>query len=546
MKPTYIIEDTEWNTLIQDVAHHFDDLTLKRGFQYYKQGRVLHFTMEAFPIMRAGVGGREDYDVTINLESITLSNCDCPVQGTCKHMAAVLLHFAEWQNRSVPLLVNAKASATSPLIRRSPASAESLGRNNLNQPKLQTELKAEAARIPSMSIMEWHTWFERCVAPLSQQTRNPQYVEGSLELIYAMKPELPPAAEQLFRLNAQLFLLEMLTKPARSQTHSFGTYMGYYTHLAVTELQHAIELSFQSELPLKATPEEWPRVMDTLTYLRKEMLTETRDPSYFSPCYHLLWNEWITPNATGTAIYSEELEQLQGLEAKLGASLTRQPWLLAQSWMHFRLAQDKESWSLLNTAAERPNFSPEVIMLFLAPLLEAEEWPRLLTWLVEMSDRISRSRISRLEEYAEYWRKVVEALPEAEPQMWNTLTEMLPSSRYIYDDLLLSFGKYQEWMDYQLAAGREPASFRVSHLQPLEKNAPQTLLPFYHQAVERYIAEKNRSSYKAAVKLMKRLQKLYKKMKQDERWESFLSTFTTRHSRLRALQEELRKGKLIP
>ncbi|MNT90218.1 hypothetical protein D3C72_2310820 [compost metagenome] len=58
--------------------------------------------------------------------------------------------------------------------------------------------------------------------------------------------------------------------------------------------------------------------------------------------------------------------------------------------------------------------------------------------------------------------------------------------------------------------------------------------------------EKNRHSYKAAVKLMKRLAKLYKKLKREERWEEFLEVFTSRNSRLRALQEELRKGKLIP
>jgi hypothetical protein len=34
-------------------------------------------------------------------------------------------------------------------------------------------------------------------------------------------------------------------------------------------------------------------------------------------------------------------------------------------------------------------------------------------------------------------------------------------------------------------------------------------------------------------------------MKNEERWETFIDAFSSRHSRLRALQEELRKGKLI-
>ncbi|WP_410513145.1 SWIM zinc finger family protein [Paenibacillus sp. BR2-3] len=533
MKTTYIMDDAQWGVLVQDTAYYFDDLTLKRGFQYYKQGRVLQFSMSSPPIIKAVVEGREEYRVKINLEAFSLNHCDCPVHGPCKHMAAVLLNFADWQNRSIPVLVNAKASAMSAAIPKPSKNPQSA-------------LKETASLIPTMTVTEWHGWFERCVAPLSQQVRNPQYIEGGLALIFKIKPSLSPVTEQLFRLHAQLFMLEMLTKPARNQSHSFGTYVGYYTHLAISELQSTIEHSFESALPLDKEPEQWRRVTETLAYLRNEMLTETRDPSYFSPCYALFWRNWIIPNLNDRLLFSEELEKLQQLEKKLGTSLSRRSWLLAQSLMHFQLSQDQAAWSLLRSAAERPDFHPEDLMGFLAPLADARDWPRLVAWLVEIGAILSGRLFYRLEEYSFYWDQAVKELPDTEPQMWNALTAMLPSSRDMYDEKLLSHSKYQEWMDYQLSAGREPAHFRVTKLQPLEKHAPETLLPFYHQAVERYVSEKNRDSYKAAVKLMKRLQKLYKKMKQEERWASFLNVFTVRHSRLRALQEELRKGKMIP
>ncbi|KGE19737.1 hypothetical protein PWYN_10600 [Paenibacillus wynnii] len=534
--PTYAIDDAQWSILIQNAAYYFDDLTLKRGFQYYKQGRVLQFSMINPPEMEAVVEGREEYAVEINLESFSLNRCDCPVHGPCKHMAAVLLNFADWQNRSVPALVNAKA-APAVLMETSTL------RNNHSP---QSKLQEAALHIPSMKVREWHEWFERCIAPLSQQVRNPQFVEAALALILKIKPPLSPVKEQLFRLHAQLFLLEMLIKPARNQSHSFGHFIGYYTHLAVSELQQAIEHSFDSTLPLDEEPEQWHRVTDTLAYLRQEMLTETRDPFHFSTYYYLLWSHWIIPNMQDTSLYSEELDQLQQLEEKLGSSLSRYSWLLAQSWIHFQLSEDQEALTLLKSAAERPDFHPEALMRFLAPLSEAGEWSRLMTWLVQISNLLSHRRFYKLDEYSLYWEKAVQELPEAQPLMWTSLVAMLPASRDIYDEKLLAYGKWQEWMDYQLSAGREPANFRVTKLQPLEKNAPEILLPFYHQAVERYVLEKNRGSYKAAVKLLKRLQKLYKKMKQEERWESFLSAFTVRHSRLRALQEELRKGKLIP
>ncbi|MDQ0196517.1 SWIM zinc finger family protein [Paenibacillus wynnii] len=534
--PTYAIDDAQWSILIQNAAYYFDDLTLKRGFQYYKQGRVLQFSMTNPPEMEAIVEGREEYAVEINLESFSRNHCDCPVNGPCKHMAAVLLNFADWQNRSVPALVNAKAAPA--------VFTESSTQRNSHSP--QSKLQEAALHIPSMKVREWHDWFERCIAPLSQQVRNPQFVEAALALIFKLKPSLSPVTEQLFRLHAQLFLLEMLIKPARNQSHSFGNFMGYYTHLAVSELQQTIEHSFDSTLQLDAEPEQWHRVTDTLAQLRQEMITETRDPFHFSTCYYLFWSHWIIPNMQDKSLYSEELDQLRQLEEKSGSTLSRYSWLLAQSWIHFQLSEDEEAWTLLKTAAERPDFHPEALTRFLTPLSEAGEWPRLVTWLVYTSNLLSHRRFYKLDEYSLYWEKAVQELPDAQPLMWTSLVAMLPASRDIYDEKLLAYGKWQEWMDYQLSAGREPANFRVTKLQPLEKNAPEILLPFYHQAVERYVSEKNRGSYKAAVKLLKRLQKLYKKMKQEERWESFLGAFTVRHSRLRALQEELRRGKLIP
>ncbi|MBJ8193002.1 hypothetical protein JDS79_40395, partial [Bacillus cereus] len=93
------------------------------------------------------------------------------------------------------------------------------------------------------------------------------------------------------------------------------------------------------------------------------------------------------------------------------------------------------------------------------------------------------------------------------------LVGMLPFAGGMYEEALLAHEKWRSWIDYQLSIRSEPLSFRLSVLQPIEKNAPELLLRFYHQAVERYVLEKNRASYKAAVKLLKRLFKLYKKMK---------------------------------
>jgi hypothetical protein len=234
---------------------------------------------------------------------------------------------------------------------------------------------------------------------------------------------------------------------------------------------------------------------------------------------------------------------LQAAEQELGASLFQYSWLLAQSQMHFYLAQDHEALALLKTKGS--DVLSEDIFQFLYQLHESKEWKRLTYWLAEAAPLLNTYNRKVLMDLTALWDQAGQHLPEAEQQMWDMLVDLLPSSRPIYEEKLLACGKWRQWVDYLLSAGREPLDYRAGVFNPIAKEAPELLLPLYHQAVERYVLNKNRDSYKAAVKLLKRLAKLYKKMKKDASWEQFFTAFASRNSRLRALQEELRKGKLI-
>lgn len=211
------------------------------------------------------------------------------------------------------------------------------------------------------------------------------------------------------------------------------------------------------------------------------MLTESRDRSRdqpsFSLSYDLLWRNWIYPNTGGTKLYLNEIEQLQQAEGELGASLSQHAWLLAQSRMYYYLMDDQKAWDLLNKAAERPGLHPDELMSFTSPLLDAGDWSRLVGWLVQIGPLLS-SRLYNLNSYSTSWEEAVRHLPEAELQMWDTLATMLPISGEVYEEKLITYEKWQTWMDYQLSIGKQPSEFRVKDLQPVEKNAPEVLLPF--------------------------------------------------------------------
>ncbi|WP_238650636.1 SWIM zinc finger family protein [Paenibacillus piscarius] len=545
MQQLYELDDAGWDKLIAEVAGNFDDLTLKRGFQYYKQQRVQAFRMITPHRIMSLVEGREDYAVSIDLDDLEESHCDCPVSGLCKHMAAVLMSYAERVEKPVHSIANAKALVDRPKL---PSYADAVPPGQRKE-----HLKQLAAQLPGGTVQQWREFIFLAIEPLAHTVRNPQYAERALAAISGAQPKLAPAAAKLFKLHSCLCVLDSLIKPGgqplASNIYSLGYSVGYYTSIAISELQKQIIILMNQGLPLAEAPEEWTRIDDTIACLRSEMLAESRDRSrdqpYFAACYALLWIHWIAPNVKGTELYTRELEELDKAGEQLGAAAPRHALLLARSRMLAFLHDDTAALEELRTAAERPGLHPEELMSFVTPLAEARQWERLAQWLAAVGPLLS-SRLYNLRDYASYWDKAVRHLPEAEPQMWEALSAMLPLSREIYEEQLLAYDRWQEWMDMQLSSGHTPAHFRVSDLQPVEKNAPELLLPFYHQAVERFVLEKNRHSYKAAVKLLKRLAKLYKKTKREARWNEFLESFTDKHSRLRALQEELRKGKLIP
>lgn len=547
MNLKYTLDDTQWQILIQKVGESFNDLTIKRGFQYFKQERVLPLKVSNPEHIEALVEGNDEdkYRVTLNLDSLSESRCTCPVPAYCKHMIAVLLDYVSQQGRSVHAIVNANSTAMFKEPTRSSTHHASSPLMMDRKNEAHAKLQEQASRIPSMNIKEWHELFKLSISPVGFNSPNAQYAKNALASIYNLQPQLSPVLELLFKLHAYLFVLEKLVHPLQNSGTHRDIFIGYHTQVAADDMQEEVRRILTNKLMITDEPEHWPRVTETLNYLRSHMLVESKNLKYFSQVYDQLWLNWIRPNLKDESMYLEELEQLRSVEAELGTTLSKLPWLLAQCQMYFYLVQDQLAWDLLQQANKGAIIPPGRLLHFLHVLSTTEQWSRLQDWLITIGPMLSSLREEHLNEYVAFWEKVIQHSPDSERHLWKSLISMLPYSKAIYEEALLTHGKWQQWMDYQLSIGKEPLDFRVSVMQPIEKHEPELLLPFYHQAVERYILLKNRVSYKAAVKLLKRLSKLYKKIKQEERWEQFITAFASRHSRLRALQEELRKGKLI-
>ncbi|WP_338751935.1 hypothetical protein [Bacillus sp. FJAT-52991] len=133
-----------------------------------------------------------------------------------------------------------------------------------------------------------------------------------------------------------------------------------------------------------------------------------------------------------------------------------------------------------------------------------------------------------------------------EPLLYRSLLErMLP---YSYSDLsmyLLNMDRIQEWVELQSWIGYDLVELDRIGLKEAQKFAPQEVLPLYHHGIDLLVSQRNRDSYKKAVRYLKRLRTLYKKLKRTDRWEQYVTALLEETKRLRAFQEECRKGKLI-
>ncbi|WP_430138248.1 SWIM zinc finger family protein [Paenibacillus lautus] len=547
MNPNQTLDDIQWQTLIQQTAGYFSDLTIKRGFQYYKQGRVHTSELtEASGIIEAAVDGTETYRIQLHLHSLSDSTCSCPVNEGCKHMVAVLLDYAQLQGRSIHALVNAHSTTyapTSTYARKESDFSPAQERPSAGASKW----RVKADHLPELPISAWHELFEVCTASLGANTQNSFYAKNALASLHHIKPPMPPGMGSLYELHAHLFILEKLVKQPASAWNSSGSYIGYHTQVAADHILARIERIFHEGLESSEHGEAFKqRLTETISHVRRSMLSEPRNRKFYAQVYMQLWMYWIYPFAKkDNSLIQAELEQLQAAEAEFGSTLSRASWYMAQGLMSFYLGEDESSWDLIREADKVSSLPPASVLGFFDMLHTGQQWNRLARWLPEIGPLLGSHRNEHLSSYQYYWDAVIEHLPGEAERMWSSLADMLPYSKDIYQNALITHGRWREWIDYQLSTGREPLELRVSELAPIEKNAPELLLPFYHQAVERYILHKNRAGYKAAVKLLKRLAKLYKKLKQQERWDLFIISLSVRNSRLRAFQEELRRGKLI-
>ncbi|CAG7651174.1 hypothetical protein PAESOLCIP111_06261 [Paenibacillus solanacearum] len=519
MRTSTIINDELWHKMLEQAASTFSEVTLSRGFAYFKQQRVEDVRLTADHMIHAAITGSEDYTVTLNLDHLSSYSCTCPAPPPCKHLAAVMMELGDRYGYPASHMMNAKHH----LERAAARSSSSF--DWLEQ-------------LPHADVSAWHTFLNQYTAHIKPAYDPGNYLNQLRDQLHAIRKASNPLSDidqAFFELHQELFMLRKL-KDLSAQS-SVAYFASHVLARAYDQIQAWLSQA-SGRFDFALSPE---RLKQTLAYLRAQIAEEKdTDPLHFR-FYAALWQQEIAPLPDVGQWAAHELNDINSQSAEPAQSIGSS---IVKAYLWIGQSRHEEAWTALEASGALKDAPTSLLVVFFQPFVQAGNWRGLLEWLLKTAPSFNGRLTPEMNRYMHYWKMTAAHLPEAGEQWFTILKDMLPLSSHLIEEALYEQGKWKAWIEMQIHQDHGPFYHRVSVLQPIEKEAPELLLPYYHQAIAHHVSLKNRHDYKATVKLLKRLRKVYKKMKAEARWDAFLHHFVERHSRLRALQEEIRKGKL--
>ncbi|MBE1443572.1 SWIM zinc finger family protein [Paenibacillus sp. OAS669] len=522
------------NFLIERMQQDFDLSALEQGWEHFHKRRISEVELVHGLEIHALVRDAQACEVVLDLDRFEKSECSCPDDGYCQHMAAVIFTLYASFARPELLLQHLKQSIR--VKNRQQLSRTAAGtRTEKKQERLEPP---EAQQLPAY----WHRFFDQQFYgySLSQQHSIEQFFATAQETLHPIAAAWEPSLRTLYELHVLLFVMRKIEQ-FYSETKT--SYMSYYIETGCKTVAKQCMEQLMKLLPELDIPSLLKRhgeaIDETLTFLGDAALSGKDSPLDWLVGYRSLW--WrLTEDPDRIA---KERKRLKLLASKTGLQPRRKDALLIAA-AHFEVmdGKDEQARTQLEELSKR---EPRDYFLYLNHSYENQEWERMLAWLRWMLPSMQRAQQDELRTFCTYWMEAVNRQPD-DGEWVDVMIALLPRTYYFYTTYLLKAHRFKAWVDLQIANRVSPLNLYALDLKTVESHDPSLLLPLYHQAVERSIAEKNRNAYKMAVKLLKKLHAYYKKLDKLTVWEEYMYRLATRYSRLRAFQEELRKGKWIP
>lgn len=497
---------------------------LERGWDYYRRDKVLSVQVMNGSAIYGTVRGSAIYAVTLDGDEFSYSTCTCPYNGYCKHMAAVFFAYYNETGKSPDEVYN-RLIYGGELVFVEAVKKESVVKEKPSRTKA-------ADWLEEMERLHGESW------RLCRHSLHP--LQNVLTALKALSKTWDERVRRIHWMHAILFVVEQAEK-AYSATDSYSRYYYEMAYTRMTEpwISQYYELAAGLE-PNALSIEEREAVESLLRLFHGRDMDREVQLHRWEAMYFALWSRLIAD-----AAWRAEEERWLTAQLEEARAAGRQSFFfpMAIAFLAFVDQRDHEAIALLGETA----FNRTVLLACDCALLRLEEnnWPKLNSWMNYLYGGLTVERKSRaFGPFLAMCRAADERQPD-NPVWQQYLIAFLPNSYSALTDHWVERQQYEKWTDLQLLLGIEPEDLDISVVRELAKTAPQSLIPLYHQSIDTAIRSRNRQGYRQAVKQMKKLERLYRAEKQLHKWSRYVDGIVRKHHRLRALQEELWRGKII-
>jgi hypothetical protein len=510
-----------------------DARLVQKGLMLYRQGTVHHMKYMVKSIW-ATVQDVTPVRVYINVSDPEESSCTCPAGSFCRHRLAAFFQ-AYGDVASVSDWVEAW---------RKPA------KEQLNAEKWGLQRAKDLVKKDSRSGHDYERWaslfrvtFEEIV---KGQGEPKPYVVPGLFRSYIRSVEVSAPLEavwkNLYLIAASVHSFNLLTELARELGHDDEPTMDRYYRPLFEDLFNDAE-EYIERLAYGTMPFSFDSFLEKLKDETIGLTVPDASVGYDRiDLYRLLW-EKLLKNAGWREAERTRLEAF-------GDDKRDQ---IEEIALIHQLVLAKQDGEALKRFTALPVGSLPYMFYWLDGFRVQREWNRMGPFIEYLVQQL-RNYLKHLGDYyackkfTRYALKLVGAFTReiGRGELYDrALAQAMPYSFYEYEDSLFEKKQYEQWGELQSYFGFEYNSISSERIKVLQKEAPEVLIPLYHQMVGDLIEMKNRSSYKQAARLLKKLRSVYKKMKRVPEWEEFFGKLLVRTKRLRAFHEECTRSKLI-
>lgn len=506
---------------------------VERGYAYFSDGVVFNTRVEKGVVLSCDVQGTHVYHVQLDLETVQNSTCNCSYSRLCKHVAAAFFQMYSVFDNPRNFLGRSQQPRRAKF---SPAMLAPAFKNGANIPAPGSSAPDESPLRKNSTVREWWIFMENWTRNLSsamESYRASSELLSSYQNVLGVAAAWPKDRAQLFSIHANLFHLLELQDFVRNNRQS-----NWFQDLSQTAerlLEQMEGMLYYANVP-HLMEDHRSALEETLAIVKKLKDTDS-SALYWSFAYQMIWGSLLQDPAW----IQEEQEELDRLiEDPAVSDAAKEKYRLLRA--HFYVMEGQDEAALKIWLPIR-RLSLSFYLPYLKSFARNNEWQRFLDWIDWLERLIGVADAPQYRLITAIWQEAMEQVGRQD-ECGAMLKRFLPSSFQEYAAYLHENKRYKQWIDLQMAFQVPFSEIPSLYTKEIEDASPVLLFPLYLREVNRLIGERNRSAYKEAIKLMKKVRTTYSKANLDKRWEQYVDQLAAKHNRLRAFQEELRRGNL--